>query len=872
MLPLMTVLHTEAQVVPEDNDKPVKLSDAIAGYKAIQANRPPANPAKSARKGKLRPPGEKGDYHYQRWLWYWQQHTDENGNMVAPAKNFAELEKMERNAVASQAKTTANLSDWKFQGPLTTLSGYGGIGRVNAIDFHPTDPNTYWVGSAGGGVWKTVNNGGAWVSITNQLPSLSVSDIDINPKNPNVLYLCTGDRDGRDHYSIGVLKSVNGGSNWTTTGIQWNESQMRLANSLVINRIDTASLTLAASDGIYKSYNGGKNWALVQAGNFKQVLYHPTDTNIVYATRFQANGSGPSGEVFRSSNGGRTWAQVTNFGSTSWRVTLAVTPANPGILKAVVASSSFGNYRGLHGVYSSSDTGKNFNMVFDDGGCFQNILSGDVTGQDCEGQGNYDLAIAIDPADADVIYVGGVNTWRSENGGYSFDIVNQWWGFLSWIATVHADKHWLTYHPLMPQRLFECNDGGVYYSDNPQNQTAWRDVSAGLGITQFYRNAVADAATYIVGGTQDNGTKIFDGLGWDDDSGGDGMDCQIDPVDPNVYYTGVQYGVIYRSDRTSFNREEISDNISGNPQGAWITPYLVSPHDHTELYAGYDEIYYSPDQGNTWAAISNLNMPAGRNMLRLAMTPANKRTLYAVPEYTNDIYYTHALSGGSTVTFSKIIPPYGGSISDIKVSPANKDHFWITYSGYNSAQVAEYNTGKWTQMKGGLPNVPVLCFEVDSSNGILYVGTDLGVFYKDSTSTQWQPFNANLPRAHVTDLGINYAKGELWAATYGRGMWKSAKQEYQTEVHVIPFALNSIDLVPNPNKGRFTVTGTNSFAGEQVSVRLVDHLGRTVWSGNGVFDNNSRLDVSAANVPAGNYIFEVSNSKLVMARKKILIN
>jgi hypothetical protein len=873
VLPVVATLSVNAQpFVPENNDKPVKLSDAIADYRASMASRPLVNTSKSsAKKEGKRPPGERGDYHYQRWLWYWQQHTDENGYLVSPAKTFQEWQRYEQQAAKSQAKTTADLSDWKFQGPLNTFSGYGGIGRVNAVEFHPTNPNTYWVGSAGGGLWKTVNNGNSWVALTDKLPSLSVSDIDVNPKNPNVLYLCTGDRDARDHFSIGVLKSTNGGTTWNTTGITWNESQMRLANCLLVNPVDTNSLTLATSDGIYRSFNGGTSWQSVLAGNFKQVLYHPLDTNIVYATRFQANGVGTPAQIFRSSNGGRTWIQVTNLSNDAWRITLAVTPANPGVVKAVVASSSFSRYRGLYGVLSSTDTGKSFTTVFDDGGCFQNILASDVTGQNCQGQGNYDLAIAIDPTDDDIVYIGGVNTWRSANGGYSWDIVNQWWEFLTTIATVHADKHWLTFHPLVPQRLFECNDGGIYYSDNPESQTAWRDVSAGLGITQFYRNAVVDAASYVLGGSQDNGSKMLSGGAWTDESGGDGMDCQIDPVDTTIYYTGVQYGVIYRCNVGSpWSREEISDNIPGQPTGAWITPYLVSPHNNFELFAGYDEVYYSPDQGDSWTAISNISLPAGRNLLRLAMTAASNKTIYAVPENSNEVYYTHSFPASSS--FSKLTAPFAGMISDIKVNPKNKDHFWVTFSGYNSPKVAEYKSGTWKVINSGLPNVPALCFEVDSSNGILYVGTDLGVFYLDTTSTQWQSYNTNLPKVHITDLGINYKSGELWAATYGRGMWKSAKQEYSNDVHVIPFAPDAVSLAPNPSKGQFVVTGTSAFAGTQVSIRLVDPVGRTIWAGKGAFDNNSRLEVATQNIPAGNYIFEVSNSKLVMARKKIIIN
>ena len=177
--------------------------------------------------------------------------------------------------------------------------------------FHPTNTNTFLVGSAGGGVWETTNNGLSWTALADHLPVLSVSDIDYNPLNPNTLYMCTGDRDSRDHYSIGVLKSYDGGVNWDTTGLKWGISQVRLTNCLVINPLDTNHLILATSEGIYRSFNGGQSFAKVQNGNFKQVLYHPTDTNIVYATSFFTYMNGTDGQIFRSANGGATWTQVS---------------------------------------------------------------------------------------------------------------------------------------------------------------------------------------------------------------------------------------------------------------------------------------------------------------------------------------------------------------------------------------------------------------------------------------------------------------------------------------------------------------------------------------------------------------------------------
>ncbi len=852
----------------EESKAPVKLSDAVSSY--LKYERAPASSEyddDGIRMGKAIKEGR--DHHFSRWLWYWKQHTDENGYMVSPMTTAREWQNYLKKNDGTAAKGTGiNMSNWSFTGPSSTISGYRGIGRINAMDFHPTNSNVLWIGAAGGGVWTTTNNGVSWTCLTDDLPVISVSDIDVNQKNTQTIYLCTGDRDGKDHFSMGVLKSTDGGSTWNATGLQWNTSQLRLANTLVINKVDTNALILAASDGIYKSFDGGANWNNVQPGNFKQVLYHPTDTNIVYATSFYTVANNTPAQIFRSKDGGSTWQQVTSF-SQSWRITLAVTPADVKVVKAVVASYDPAKWRGLHGVYSSVDTGKNFTLLFNGNNCTDNILNNDVQGNGCTGQGNYDLAIAISPANASQVYVGGVNTWYSANGGSTWTIVNQWTGFLGSIAVVHADKHFLGFHPLISQRLFECNDGGIYWTESPQS-LVWNDISNGLGITQFYRNAVADLAGYVLGGAQDNGTKSWDNTSWTDQTGGDGMDCHIDPIDPGTYYTGVQYGKIYQV--SGGWPTVISDNIPGQPDGAWITPYLISPFNNYHLVAGYQRIYFTDDQGATWTLVTNgpLN-PSNKNILRLAMTQASQSTIYAVIDSSNQIYYTHSFTPGNTASFTQLAIPYNGMISDIKVDPKDKDHFWITFSGFNGPQVAEYNAGSWTQINAGLPNVPVLCFEIDTSNAILYVGTDVGVFYKDSTLTQWDQFNVNLPSVHVTDLGINYVTNKIWAATYGRGMWSSPKQEYNNGISTIPYAPDAFLLFPNPNKGAFRLAAKSKAINGNVAWRLIDNMGRVARNGTGTIDGSGAMEVRATNVASGTYTFELLGDKQVLGRQQVTI-
>ncbi|MCB0696196.1 MAG: T9SS type A sorting domain-containing protein [Chitinophagaceae bacterium] len=814
-------------------------------------------------------------YHYDRWKWYWSQHLDENGYMVSSAANFIEGQKAQNNA---RSKTTANQSDWKFVGPTLSYSGYGGIGRVNCVAFHPTDSNTYWVGTAGGGAWKTTNDGATWTAMTHSLAVLGVSDIDINPKNPNTIYLCPGDRDASDTYSLGVLKSTDGGATWGVTGLTWTPSQFRLTNCLVINPQDTNSLTVATSVGIYKSYNGGANWTSVQSGHFKQVVYHPTDTSILYAPKNDG-----TRDIYRSTDGGATWTTVTSFNNAR-RIQVAVTPANPSLVMAVVCNSS----NGLMGIYKSTNSGASFSQVYVPSGSNCNSKTGDLivgalNGKGCGNQGWYDLTIAVNPTNANEVYVGGVNTYGSNNGGVSWSLVTEWYSNAPGVMTVHADKHAHEYHPLTGE-LFEGNDGGLYKTRLPQS-TLWTDISNGLGVTQFYRNAVTNAANYALGGAQDNGSKGWQGGTWYDLTGGDGMECQADPLDSNVFYTAVQNGELRRTTNGGNSFTDIQDNIPGKPSGAWITPYLITPDSNMHLIAGYKEIYYSPDRGNNWMSIQGSEITGGK-CYRLAMTGGKHPTIYALFPDTQVVFYAKNYVHGATATFDTIIVPYSGNMSDIKAHPTDSGRFFVSFSGYNTNRIVEYNKGVWTPIAGGLPNIPVKCIEYDSSLSVLYVGTDIGVYYRDtSTNNLWASFQKNMPSIEVTDLGINYTTKEIWASTYGRGMWNSVKQgsyvippdttdttDTTNYVIIIPYADDVFRLAPNPSEGQFKIiAGPSMQAGKALRVNVIDFTGKTVVSREEKLDGGKRIDVDVKGMPPGVYIVELKDHNSVLGRKRAVI-
>ena len=887
---LVLSVHLMAQVQLAGSSH-VKLSDVIANYQKLNPDY--SQPGTNSILKKILPglPTEQNEKYYQfdKWLWYWKQHTDGNGYLVSPAQTWQEWQKskaQEKTASpgrGTERTTTSGSPAWVFMGPDSseaTFIGYGmGVGRANTIAFHPTDSNTYWIGTPGGGAWKTTNDGLNWVSMTDSLPLLSVSQIVFNPLNPNTVYLCTGDRDADDYYGIGVLKSYDGGITWNTTGMTWTADEYNVATSMVINPLDTNSLVLATTAGMYRSYDGGNTFDLVKTWDFYQVLYCPSDTNLVYATTFNYNGPG-SAQIWRATDGGTTWTQQTDY-TTPNRITIAVTPVAPNIVFGVGSIAGFSSSaNGLDGIYKSSDSGSTFATIDSEGsGCTNNLLTWDAGGDGCGGQGWYTLPLTISPIDSNIVYTGGVNTWRSTDGGHTWTIANQWQEQLTGVAVVHADKHWMEFNPIAPDRFYETNDGGIFSSTNPVSSGVWNDLNHRIGIEEIYRTGVSDVASFAISGAQDVGTKITKPGGrYEEGCLGDGMACQLDNVDSTVGYGSSEYGSIYLINPSSafpaFPNTDIASNILGGSiegTGGWVTPFVLEPKCHSCILAGFDAIYRSKDEGTTWTTYSP--SLTTNTIYRIATTMADTNTVFATDDsYSQQIYYTH--NGGSTWT--TLTAPYSGMnmIGDIKVDPNYKGHIWVGFANYGSPGVAEWtDTTGWQTMGTGLPNVPIMCLAVDYLSGDLYAGTEIGVYYRDTTMTNWAPFKSGMPSDEVTDLEINYATNIIWASTYGRSLWESPKHTATVlptaVMNIVPFAPEAMTISPNPNHGDFMVTATN-IADKQVTMHLTDAAGKTVWKGSGML-TGGKLSVHIQGLTAGTYIFEMDANNVVEGRQKMVV-
>lgn len=716
---------------------------------------------------------------YKRWEWFNQTRLDNDGSLPPQGSTYMAWQDYKKKR---RIDLRSNISNWSFIGPTEVTGGYQGMGRVTCIAFHPTMANTYFIGTPSGGIWKTTDDGQTWTTNTDQEPTLGVSSIVINPNNPDSMYALTGDGDRGslsgltgaprgDSKTLGVIISTDGGATWDTTGLNFLASEAVLGRKLLMDPTNSQMLICATGTGIYRTEDAGKTWSKSYNDYFIDIEFHPTDPSIVYATTLNFSGNC---KLYKSTSNGMFFVPVYTFSNGS-RAALATTPDAPNSVYILVAEKTTGSYEGL---YKSTNKGSGITQIGNQS-THKNILGGNTDGSSTKGQGTYDLIIEVENNDSNVIYTGGVNDWKSTNGGTTFNCLTNWWNSGGY-PEVHADKHFFAFNPLKSNRLYECNDGGVYYTDN--KGLSWTEISEGLHISQLYKVTLDNESNPgILGGSQDNGTygRTSTGNAYLA-TGGDGMECHTDQSNDARMYAAYARGVLYRNENKFYNRNatiKISDNIPGTPIGSWVTPFQLEPKKQQNIVAGYADVMRSTNYGNSWTSISS-NFSSTGNLTNIALSITDDSTIYASDFYR--LWVTFDLGANwNTIRTTN----YPVTFTDVVVDPYNDSIIYLTYGGYNDNKKVEkvqFNGTTWdvTNLTGTLPNVAVNTLVIDSNGaGEMYIGTDLGIFYRTQTMTDWDRFSHNLPNVVVTDLDIAPKYRKLYAATYGRGIWVTALEE-----------------------------------------------------------------------------------------------
>ncbi len=674
-------------------------------------------------------------------------------------------------AIASHARA----QQWAALGP-APISGVQYTGRVAVVACSPTDSNRYFIGAADGGVWRTGDGGLSWIPVTDSMPTTSIGAIAIDPTNSSVVYVGSGEANFANHsrYGLGIYKSVDGGDSWTL--LAGPTFAGRCISKLVVDRINPqtvyASVTIAGGFptmaaarghpqaagplGVLKSADGGVTWAQLAGGlpglSATDLAIDPVDTQTLYAAIGHIFGSADNG-VYKTVNGGTTWTRLAGGLPTAslGRISLGVAPTNRMRVYALIANAAdaAGNGASTLGAWRTDNGGTTWTSL--PVGSFQATY------------GWYLSYVSVQPTNADVVFVGGLNILRSTNAGVSW----------SNVTAPHVDNHGNAWDAA--GRFVVGDDGGVHRTANLG--TNWSPLNAGVGVIQFYAGFSTHPtdANVMIGGTQDNGTNRRSSAGtWQQVFGGDGGWTQINQVNPLIVFAESQgTGSLGRSTDGGFSFGGSSSGIIGSDRNCFLPPYLVDPANPNRMLYATHRVYESINGGVTWAPISG-DLTGGSGAIRaLAIAPSDSDFVYAA---TNDGRVQMSTDGGHVFQLIAAgVPGWPRTTREIAVHPQIPTEVYLAVSNFGTDQVRRTTDGgqTWEPLDGDLPDVPVntVAVEVRGAATVLYAGADDGVYRTVDGGATWTRLGCGLPRVPVIDMSVEPARNRVVIATQGRGAW-----------------------------------------------------------------------------------------------------
>ncbi len=694
---------------------------------------------------------------------------------------------------------------WRNIGPAFTS------GRIADIAIHPQDENTWYVAVGSGGVWKTENAGVTFTPIFDDQPSYSIGCVTIDPSNPHIVWVGTGENVGGRHvgYGDGVYKSMDGGRSWKNMGLKESEHISKIIvhpeNSDVVWVAAQGPLWSSGGErGLYKTTDGGKTWKQVLSVDewtgVTDLVMDPRDPDRLYAASWQRHrnvaaymGGGPGSGIWRSTDGGETWEKLSkglpqgNLG----KIGLAISPQNPDILYAAIELN-----RRKGAVYRSTDRGSSWEKRSD-------AVSGG-TGP------HYYQELYASPHHFDRIYLMDVRIQVSDDGGKTFRRLSE--------RDKHSDNHAMAFRPSDPDYLLVGSDGGLYESFD-LGQT-WRFFD-NLPITQYYKVAVDDAEPFynVFGGTQDNGshggpsrTDTRHGIrnaDWYKTLGADGHQSATEPGNPNITYAETQQGGLHRIDRITGEQIFIQpqpDAGEKHERYNWDAPILVSPHNPQRLYFASYRVWRSDDRGDNWTPISGdltrdqeritlpimgktwswdapwdfLAMSTYNTITSLAESPLQEGLIYAG---TDDGLLQVTEDGGQTWRRIEVgsLPgvPATAFVNDIKADLFDANTVYVALDNHKFGDFKPYllkstDRGRtWSSIAGDLPDRTLVWRLVQDhvKPELLFVGTEFGVFFTIDGGGKWIKLKGGMPTISIRDLTIQRRENDLVAASFGRGFF-----------------------------------------------------------------------------------------------------
>ncbi len=729
------------------------------------------------------------DFH--RWVERARTRVDEQGRFYPDEtmrQSFRSYAAMRTNAVPSKRgsertlsqQTAANApSAWVNIAPSIKESRVGGnqyhvgAGRVNCVRFHPSNASIMYIGTAGGGVWKTTNGGVSWAPLMDDeysLPVLEIKDVAVHPNGSTLYALASGTVNisggsgGTSTLWNCLYKSTNGGSTWTTDSIGTTQGSNSIYwRRLVLDPLRPDTLYIAGSGssttaGVYRSYDGGESWTQLQDSTQSYDIATATkgDTTYVY-TAWVRNDSTIFCRFQHTSNGVTSTSYTLRTGAPCDG---AYITTGPGGIVYVLTLDSNGSYDRLS---RSTNYGSSFSTV--------TTTVPPVNGSGVvikPGGGSFEAC----PTTTNTLYLGGAVLCRSADGGKTWETISI---TESGLSQLHVDHNDIEFHPSSSTPVvFDGNDCGVYKIEEVAagggTDYTLSYISNGLEALQCYRLGVGRSAAHIVMlGTHDNGSYKFD-INADIQKkmgGGDGQEGMVDHDDANILYWSSQNGSLSRSSDGGATTDAVQ-SVTG---AAWTAPFIMDHDDPETLYVATTTFLRSINRGGNWTSVGG---SFASNIYYLVQAQSNASVFYAA---TNTTLYYSTDGGASWTTATK--PSGTGNFTDLAIDPTNPAVVYATFSGYNSARVfrsANYGTS-WTNVSTGLPALPAHSMVLDPRRPTeAYISLEYGVWYNadvTSPSSSWEDYAGDLPNVAALELEIHADSQTLYAATSGRGLWKT---------------------------------------------------------------------------------------------------
>ena len=795
-------------------------------------------------------------------------------------KYYQAIEETKQIKAQSKSSTT---NPWVLRGP-TNIGG-----RISDIEMSPTSFDTIYAGVASGGVFKSADGGISWFPIFDETYTMSIGDLVVDPINPNIIYVGTGEVNGGGgsvtYGGNGVYKSTDAGTTWNHLGLEATEYISRI----IVDPINPQRIFLGAMGklfgknserGLYRSTDGGVTWEnklfISDSTGCIDIAMNPSDPNIVYAAMWERirrpdrrSYGGLTCGLYRSTDGGETWTELLNGlpnnSPNMGRIGISICESSPNIIYAIYAD----NIGYFAGVYKSTNNGDSWTRTND--GALSSLFSS---------YGWWFGNIRVDPSNPNNVFVMGLDVYKTSNGGSS-------WFYSS--GSMHVDQHGMYIHPANQNFIVAGNDGGVYKSSNAGS--SWSFITD-MPITQFYAIDIDyQFPNRCYGGTQDNGTNrtLTGNLNdWHQIYGGDGFVVLVDPSNNNFVYAEYQYGGFVRSTNGGNNFTYGLNGVSTSDRFNWCTPYIIDPSNPATLYLGTHRLYKSTNRAVSWTPISLdlTNGPPGGNQVygtitTIAAAPSNPNVIYIGTDDGN-VWVT--LDGGSTWTKISTSLPVRW-VTRVAVDPDDAMTAYVTLSGYRYDEYLPHvfrttDAGiNWLDISSNLPDAPVNDIIVDpDSAGVLYVGTDVGVFVSDSLGNNWNYLGEGLPNAPITDLILHNPTRTLIAETYGRSMY-SINLTPVTDIKNENGSLKDFVLYQNyPNP--FNPSTTLSFVISHqsfVSLKVYDILGNEIATlvneekQPGTYEVEFSTESSIKHLSSGTYFYRLKAGNFIETKKMILL-